>query len=80
MDKKVYVLVYLNSNYDNVNASSDVYATQEGAEKALQEERESLIEDYEDWEIKDDYKNKFVISSFDYSEFVEVHIEERTIL
>ena len=80
MDKKVYVLVYLNNGYDNVNASSEVYATKEGAEKALQEERESLIINYKGWNIKDDYKDKFVISSFDYSEFVEVHIEERNIL
>ena len=79
MNTKIYVLVYLNNGYDNVNASSDVYATKEGAEKALQEERESLISDYEGWEIKDDYKDKFVLSSFDYSEFVEVHIEERNI-
>lgn len=79
MDKKVYVLVYLNNGYDNVNASSYVYATKEGAEKALQEERESLISDYKKWNIKDDYKDKFVITSFDYSEFVEVHIEERKI-
>lgn len=76
MNKKVYVLIYLNNGYGNVNASSDVYATKESAEKAFQEERESLISDYEGWEIKDDYKDKFVISSFDYSEFVEVHIEE----
>ena len=79
MGIKVYVLVYLNNGYENVNASSDVYATKEGAEKALQEERESLISDYEGWEIKDDYKDKFVLSSFDFSEFVEVHIEERNI-
>lgn len=81
MDKKVYVLVYLNNGYDNVNASSEVYATKEGAEQALQEERESLISDYKGWgwKIKDDYKDKFVITSFDYSEFVEVHIEGRKI-
>lgn len=76
MNKKVYVLVYLNNGYDNVNASSDVYATKEGAEQALQEERESLIINYKGWKIKDDYKDKFVITSFDYSEFIEVHIEE----
>ena len=80
MEKKVYVLVYLTNVYDNVNASSDVYATKEGAEQALQEERKSLISDYERWEIKDDYKNKFVLSSFDYSEFVEIHIEEHNII
>lgn len=80
MDKKVYILVYLNNCYDNVNASSDVYATKESAEKALQKERESLINDYVGWEIKNDYKDKFVIALFDYSEFVEVHIEERNIL
>lgn len=80
MDKKVYVLVYLNNCYDNVNASSDVYATKESAEQALQEERANLISDYEGWKINDDYKDKFVITSFDYSEFVEVHIEERNIL
>lgn len=79
MDKKVYVLVYLNNGYDNVNAFSEVYATKEGAEKALQEEREGLISNYGGWKIKDDYKDKFVITSFDYSEFVEVHIEERNI-
>lgn len=78
--KKVFVLVYLTNNYDNVNASSDVYVTKEGAEQALEKERENLIEEYDGWEIKDDYANKFVISSFDYSEFVEVHIEERNIL
>ena len=43
MEKKVYVLVYLTNGYDNVNASSDVYATKEGAEQALQKERKSLI-------------------------------------
>lgn len=79
MGIKVYVLVYLNNGCENVNACSDVYATKEGAEKALQEERESLISDYEGWKIKDDYKDKFVLSSFDFSEFVEVHIEERNI-
>jgi hypothetical protein len=81
MDKKVYVLVYLNNGYDNENASSDVYATKESAEPALQEERESLISDYKGWgwKIKDDYKDKVVITSFDYSEFVEVHIEGRKI-
>jgi hypothetical protein len=79
MDKKVYVLVYLNNAYDNVSATSYVYATKEGAEQALQEERESLISVYKKWKIKDDYKDKFVISSFDYSEFVEVRIEGRKI-
>ena len=80
MEKKVYVLVYLTNGYDNVNASSDVYATKEGAEQALKEERKSLISDYEGWKIKDDYKNKFVLCSFDYSEFVEIHIEEHNII
>lgn len=80
MDKKVYVLVYLNNGCGNVYATSNVYATKEGAEQALQKERESLISDYEEWEIRDDNKNKFMLSPFDYSEFVEVHIEERSIL
>ena len=78
MEKKVYVLIH----QENLNAYSDsaVYTTKKVAEQALQEERERLISDYKKWEIKDDNKHKFVLSSFDYAEFVSLHIEEHNLL
>lgn len=72
---KMHVVTYLTCVADDVMVSTKVFQAQEAAENYLAETADKLREQFEDWNVINEFDDKFTIGNESHSEFVELEIQ-----